>query len=78
MLNKPVTCPKCEGQTQEGFVMDRAHGGGVVVSRWVAGIPVSSIWTGTKVGDKQQYPIQSFRCSRCGYLESYANDQAGE
>lgn len=83
MLNPSDICPKCEGQMLEGFIMDRAHGGGQLVSRWVAGIPESKSFLGFKVSHlinvigKVQYPIQSFRCSRCGYLESYANAPAG-
>ena len=76
MLNPPETCPKCEGQMQEGFIPDKTHGGGQVVSRWIAGVPEWSFWQGTKISGKEQYPVQSFRCSRCGFLESYANDQA--
>ena len=58
---------------QEGFILDAAQNEHKV-SRWIAGKPESSFWTGTKTKGKDQYRIQSFRCSRCGYLESYARE----
>jgi hypothetical protein len=57
---------------QEGFILDRTHGG-LLVSQWIAGPPEPSFWLGTKIGGKPQFPIQSYLCTRCGYLESYAN-----
>jgi hypothetical protein len=43
-----------------------------LVARWVAGKPEKSRWTGTKLKGKEHHLIHSFRCIRCGYLESYA------
>ena len=59
---------------EEGFVMDRMHGG-ALPSNWVSGEPVSSFWTGTKLTGKTQYRVKTFRCARCGYLESYALEE---
>ena len=58
---------------EEGFLMDATHGG-VMVARWVAGQPEPSFWTGTKVRDKEQRTLTTYRCSQCGYLESYATE----
>ena len=72
-MSTPIKCPKCDGEMQEGFILDESHGAHCV-SRWVAGKPEGSFWTGTKVGDKEQHVIQSFRCTKCDCLESYARE----
>ena len=56
---------------QEGFTVDVGYGS-TSVPKWVDGEPVKSIWTGLKLRGKQQYPVTTYRCQRCGYLESYA------
>jgi hypothetical protein len=60
---------------EQGFVVDNAHGARVV-SEWVPGAPLKSFWTGTKLptGDLS-LPIGTYRCSSCGYLESYAREE---
>ena len=72
-MSYSAKCPKCEGEMQEGFILDESHGGHLV-SRWVAGKPEASFWMGTKVDGKELRHIQSFRCTNCGYLESYARE----
>ena len=71
MPDTPDTCPKCQGQMQEGFILDhsQAHR---LVSRWIAGSPEPGFWFGPKVYGKEQHPIQSYRCTSCGFLELYA------
>jgi hypothetical protein len=34
---------------------------------------VRSYWTGTKIRGKEQLEIHTFRCPKCGFLESYAH-----
>jgi hypothetical protein len=58
----------------QGFVLDNTYGGRAV-SHWVAGAPEESFWTGTNVSEKQMIPIGTFRCTSCGYLESYAREE---
>jgi hypothetical protein len=55
---------------EEGFTLDVTHGGSLQ-SRWVEGKPQRSFWTGLKVSRDQMHPVATFRCIRCGYLESY-------
>jgi predicted nucleic-acid-binding Zn-ribbon protein len=64
-------CPKCAGSMAEGFTIDHTHGGANVAT-WAEGEPVKSIWVGLKLGGKTQIAIATWRCRRCGYLESYA------
>ena len=62
-------CPKCDGEMIQGFVVDHTYGAHLVAS-WIPGAPESSFWRGTKNGPA--IPIGTFRCSSCGFLESYA------
>jgi hypothetical protein len=55
----------------EGFTLDHTHGGRAQ-SGWVEGKPQRSFWTGIKVRKSEIHPITTWRCERCGYLESYA------
>lgn len=74
MTNTTSTCPKCGGRMEQGFVMDNTHGARVV-SRWAAGAPQKSFWTGTKSPAEKLVPIGTFHCSSCGFLESYARTE---
>ena len=55
----------------EGYVLDRTYGA-ELVAKWIAGKPERSFWKGFKTRDRPNLEIQTFRCSKCGYLESYA------
>lgn len=75
MTRSPV-CPKCPGKMEEGFVLDQTYGANTQ-SAWIEGEPVRSFWTGVKLKGKDRIPVTTLRCSRCGYLESYAIPNAG-
>ncbi len=68
-----LTCPKCSGRMEEGFLLDRSPGG-LGQSAWVEGVPRPSVWTGLKLSGLAQLPITAQRCTSCGYLESYARE----
>lgn len=56
----------------EGFLIDNAYGSRTVGS-WLEGEPQKSIWhDGIKLAGKTPIEIESWRCDRCGFLESYA------
>ena len=74
MGDDSVKCPKCKGAMVQGFIIDWTHSGRVV-SSWAEGAPVKSFWMGTKVADDATIPVGTFRCSNCGFLESYARDE---
>ncbi len=59
---------------ESGFVLDLTHGGRLV-PLWHRGAPHTSFWAGVKHPDDQGLPIGVYRCTRCGYLESYASEQ---
>ena len=54
-----------------GFVVDEGYGTRTV-AKWVAGEPERSMWTGLKLRGKAKQDVATYRCKRCGYLESYA------
>ncbi|MCW3846227.1 PF20097 family protein [Sphingomonas sp. LB-2] len=65
-------CPRCQGSMTEGFIPDHTDSAVRKVAIWVEGAPEKSRWTGVKLGKKTRYEIQTWRCGRCGFLESYA------
>ncbi len=68
------TCIRCQTHMEEGITLDHAHGpNSVTVSEWLEGPPERSFWFGLKTKGKEKLSIRTFRCPRCGYLESYAN-----
>ena len=72
MAKQPTKCSKCDGRMERGFVLDYAHGA-LLVSQWAQGQPKKSFWRRTVLPKKEQlFPVGTFRCSSCGYLESYA------
>ena len=71
----PSPCPKCAGPMAEGFLLELMDHGSHVPTRWVEGAPEPSFWTGVKVKDRAMLPITTYRCGRCGFLESYANPE---
>jgi hypothetical protein len=56
----------------EGFILDVSQSGARTVSTWVEGAPDKSLWLGVKIRGKVRHEIQTWRCGRCGYLESYS------
>ena len=69
-----MTCPKCNGDMVQGWIMDVVPSGRTV-SEWAPGPPRESFWTGTLLPDSAPVPIGAFRCSGCGFLESYARHE---
>lgn len=70
-----VECPKCGGKMEVGYILDVAHGSNLV-SNWIEGAPEHSTWTGVKLKGRRKLPTSTYRCSKCGYLESYATGLA--
>jgi uncharacterized Fe-S cluster-containing MiaB family protein len=57
---------------EEGVLLDRGHGNVLVVEEWLEGAPEKSFWLGLKTKGRDRFPVATYRCTRCGYLESYA------
>ena len=71
MASRSLTCPRCSSSMEPGYVIDEGYGTRTVAN-WVAGVPDRSMWTGLKLRGKDKLAITTYRCRRCGYLESYA------
>ncbi|MEJ7863322.1 MAG: hypothetical protein WKF90_16955 [Pyrinomonadaceae bacterium] len=76
MSQSTLNCSKCTGEMVEGFTVDYDYGS-IRPSDWVEGQPIkSSFWCGgTKINDKQVFVTKTYRCSDCGFLESYATEE---
>ena len=72
-MEKQLTCPRCSGNMETGLIVDYTYGA-QMQSRWAEGQPEKSRWYGLKLRGKVTHPVTTFRCEKCGYLESYAND----
>ena len=68
-------CPRCGGEMAQGFTVDWHQGGQRRVTSWVEGAPEKSFWHGTSVPEEKCVPVGTFRCSGCGFLESYARSE---
>ena len=75
MKDRQRQCPKCSSAMEAGFIVDHKNDS-ARVETWVEGEPTKSFWTGLKIKDRQQLSVTTYRCDRCGYLESYALDEA--
>ena len=76
-MTRKLQCPKCGKAMEEGTVIDRSYGR-TEISSWLKGQPEMG-WFGVKLGGLRSgaiklYPITSYCCSSCGYLESYVEE----
>ena len=71
MSSEPSRCPKCDGEMVQGFTFE-SEGPRRMVSTWIEGAPEKSFWQSAKVRAEMCVPVGTFRCSACGFLESYA------
>ena len=67
----PPKCGKCGADTLEGYIPDEDHNQ-YTPPIWVAGKPEFGIFGGAKIAGLETHTIRTFRCTKCGFLESYA------
>ena len=65
-------CQRCRTRMERGFIVDHSHAERVV-SQWAPGEPRKSFWSGMKLDKSELLPVATFRCPKCGFLESYAD-----
>ena len=77
MSTEAIRCPKCNGVMVQGFISDYKDWASCRVSNWVEGAPGKPTWFGTCVPAPAEkcIPVGTFRCSVCGFLESYAHPE---
>lgn len=73
MKERDPECAKCGSNMDAGYVLDYIHGG-MTQTTWVEGAPIRSFWTGLKIRGRRKLGITTWRCTNCGYLESYARE----
>lgn len=54
-------------------MLDHTHGG-YALPTFVLG-PMRRAWWGVKLKGQAKFNVITYRCSRCGFLESYALEQ---
>lgn len=70
-MNEP-SCLRCQTRMEEGFVIDHSHYDIPRNQEWAEGEPLRSWWSGLKLKGRERHAVRTFRCPKCGYLESYA------
>lgn len=68
----PRDCLRCKGRLEAGFVVDQTHYGTADTEKWVAGKVERSFWSGVRTKGRDTYKVTTWRCTKCGLLESYA------
>lgn len=56
---------------QQGFIAGRSENA-ATVTQWVEGLPHYGFFGSTKLSGKKKFAVETFRCAKCGFLESYA------
>jgi hypothetical protein len=59
------------GEMKQGFLVDKRGGFSREVSEWAEGAPEQSFF-GASAPSEKRIPVGTFRCAKCGFLESYA------
>ncbi|MDX2191841.1 MAG: hypothetical protein NW201_00710 [Gemmatimonadales bacterium] len=70
-MGTPLSCLRCEAPMELGYVLDQSDAGRSE-QRWVQGPPEPSLWMGLQIGGRHTHAVRTYRCTRCGWLESYA------
>lgn len=65
------SCAKCGGRMDQGFIADSTDNY-TKAAHWVDGAPEKNFWGGIKMRGRKKLQIETWRCGRCGLLESYA------
>ena len=73
MAQAAPECPTCRRAMIVGFLLEGSQGERLGVTRWVEGRPEKSFWSGLKTGDRAMMEVTSYRCPKCGRLESFAH-----
>ena len=71
-----MQCHKCNAEMEKGFILDEEYGCAYPL-RWIEGDPgKSTLWRklrGVIKRNKRKIIIETYRCTSCGFLELFAN-----
>ena len=70
-MTKSLVCPKCSGAMLKGFVPDSLNDKADSPIAWIEGQPEKQSGSETESGLK--FPIKTYCCRKCGFLEFYAS-----
>lgn len=56
----------------QGFLLDLAHADSKKLTHWVEGAPERGWFGLLRVRGKRKLTVETWRCERCGFLESFA------
>ncbi len=68
-----LACSRCGGKLDPGFYLD-SDGRRLDQSTWTPGERWAYVLQSP--GERQRFPVTTYRCRQCGYLESYAYREA--
>jgi len=57
---------------ESGFVIDKTGEERAEAPEWAERVPEWSFWKGLNLAGHERHAVVTYRCSACGYLESYA------
>ena len=67
------TCPRCGGRMEQGFIPEARDSSGRVAT-WYEGTPRR--WLGLlRLRGRRHMTVETWRCSRCSVLESFAPER---
>ena len=66
-----LICSKCNSDMQQGVVVDLSYAG-ILHSMWVEDQPETGVVAGIADTHKRKLKTVTYRCSNCGFLDSYA------
>jgi len=66
-----LNCSECNSHMQQGVVVDMSYAG-ILRSMWVEDQAENSVIAGIPDHHKRKVNTITYRCSNCGFLDSYA------
>ncbi len=63
-----LKCPRCGAGMEQGFVAEPSG----AIQSWVPGQPVPGFFGRARLKGRKQRKVMTFRCAKCGCLDSYA------
>lgn len=70
-------CIRCDGELDAGFLIDKGDYNATHQAQWASGQPHTSFWRMSAVqSGSKVLPVTTYRCKRCGRLESFAHPDA--
>ena len=71
LMSQPE-CPNCRRAMEPGFLIDKADHSMPTQQQWADGEPERSFWTGLKLKGHVKIAVATYRCPKCGLLQSFA------